>query len=62
MTREEKTNLLKELLNYEENNDIGNLTRAERREFQQWVEELEQEPVLDKVKQAREEIENEIKF
>lgn len=33
MTEEEKINLLNELLNYEENNDIGNLTRAERREF-----------------------------
>jgi hypothetical protein len=45
MTREEKTNLLNELLEYEENNDIGNLTRAERREFQQWINEaLEQEP------------------
>ena len=45
MTREEKTNWLNELLEYEENNDIGNLTRAERREFQQWISEaLEQEP------------------
>lgn len=45
MTREEKANLLNELLEYEENNDIGNLTRAERREFQQWINEaLEQEP------------------
>lgn len=44
MTREEKSNLLNELLDYEENNDIGNLTRAERGEFQQWVKSLEQEP------------------
>ena len=45
MTREEKTNLLNELLEYEEKNDIGLLTRAERREFQQWISEaLEQEP------------------
>lgn len=51
MTREEKTNLLNELLEYEENNDIGNLTRAERREFQQWISEaLEQEPILDKIR------------
>ena len=45
MTKEEKANLLNELLEYEENNDIGNLTRIERREFQQWISEaLEQEP------------------
>lgn len=45
MTREEKFNLLNELLEYEEKNDIGLLTRAERREFQQWISEaLEQEP------------------
>ena len=45
MTREEKSNLLNELLEYEEKNDIGNLTRADRREFQQWISEaLEQEP------------------
>lgn len=49
MTREEKSNLLNELLEIEEKNDIGNLTRAERREFQQWVEDLEQEPILDKI-------------
>ena len=63
MTREEKFNLLNELLEYEEKNDIGNLTRADRREFQQWISEaLEQEPILDRVKQARKEIENEVKF
>jgi len=45
MTREEKSNLLNELLKYEEKNDIGNLTRAERREFQQWISKaLDQEP------------------
>lgn len=50
MTREEKSNLLNELLEYEENNDIGNLTRAERREFQQWISEaLEQEPCEDAI-------------
>jgi len=45
MTREEKSNLLNELLEYEENNDIGNLTRAERQEFQQWISKaLEHDP------------------
>lgn len=44
MTREEKINLLNKLLEIEEKNDIGNLTRAERGEFQQWVKALEQEP------------------
>ena len=51
MTREEKVNLLNTLLEIEEKNDIGNLTRAERGEFQQWVNKfLEQEPVLDKIR------------
>lgn len=51
MTREEKSNLLNELLKYEENNDIGNLTRAERREFQQWINKsLEQESILDEIR------------
>jgi hypothetical protein len=50
MTVEEKSNLLNELLEYEENNDIGNLTRAERREFQQWISEaLGQQPCEDTV-------------
>ena len=50
MTREEKINLLNELLEYEEKNDIGHLTRAERREFQQWISEaLEQETVSKEV-------------
>ena len=40
MTREEKVNLLNTLLEIEEKNDIGNLTRTDRREFQQWVEDL----------------------
>ena len=45
MTREEKFELLNKLLEIEEENDIGNLTRAERGEFQQWINEaLEQEP------------------
>lgn len=44
MKREEKIDLLNKLLEIEEKNDIGNLTRAERREFQQWISEaLEQE-------------------
>ena len=44
MTKEEKSNLLNKLLEYEENNDIGHLTRVERREFQQWISNaLEQE-------------------
>ena len=31
-------------MEYEENNDIGNLTKIERREFQQWISKaLEQE-------------------
>lgn len=50
MTREEKVNLLNELLEIEEKNDIGNLTSTDRREFQQWVEDLEQESVFDKIK------------
>lgn len=37
MTRQEKIDLLGELLKIEEKNDIGNLTRAERAEFQEWV-------------------------
>ena len=40
LTEEEKVNLLKELLEIEEKNDIGNLTSKARREFQQWVEDL----------------------
>lgn len=44
MTREERINLLNKLLEIEEKNDIGNLTMAERGEFQQWVETLKQEP------------------
>ena len=45
MTIEEKINLLNKLLEIEEKNDIGDLTRAERGEFQQWVNKsLEQEP------------------
>ena len=45
MTREEKIDLLNKLLGIEEKNDIGNLTRAERGEFQQWINDaIEQEP------------------
>ena len=51
MTKEEKVNLLNELLEYEENNDIGNLTRIERREFQQWISEaLEQKSILGEIR------------
>lgn len=39
MTREDKIELLNTLLKIEEQNDVGNLTRAERREFQSWIEE-----------------------
>ena len=42
MTRQEKINLVEELLKLEEKNDIGNLTRAERAEFQEWVRNREQ--------------------
>lgn len=50
MTREEKINLLNKLLEIEEKLDIGNLTRAEKGEFRQWVETLEQKPVIDKIR------------
>jgi hypothetical protein len=44
--------LLNKLLKIEENNDIGNLTRAERGEFQQWINDaIEQEPILDRVRE-----------
>jgi hypothetical protein len=39
MTTDEKTRLLDELLEIEEKNDIGNLTRSERAEFQMWVKD-----------------------
>lgn len=42
MTRQEKIDLLEELLKIEEKNDIGNLTRADRREFQEWVRDREE--------------------
>ena len=44
MTNEDR---LKDLLNIEEKNDIFNLTRKERREFQIWVKNLleKEEPV-----------------
>ena len=45
MTREEMKNLLNKLIEIEEKNDIGNLTRSERAEFQLWINEIiEQEP------------------
>ena len=43
MTRQEKIDLLEELLKIEEDNDIGNLTRTERAEFQEWVRNREKE-------------------
>ncbi len=59
MTVEEKSNLLNELLEYEENNDIGNLTRAERREFQQWISEaLDQETCEDCIREIIREFDN----
>ncbi len=39
-TTEEKMELLNELLKLEETNDIGNLTRSDRAEFQMWVKEM----------------------
>lgn len=42
MTRQEKIDLLEELLKIEEDNDIGNLTRTERAEFQEWMREREE--------------------
>ena len=58
MTREEKVNLLNELLEIEEKNDIGNLTSMDRREFQQWVEGLEHN--LDKIKEEIEQLPSEL--
>lgn len=40
MTREQAKNLLNELLELEEKQDIFNLTRTERREFQSIVQEF----------------------
>ena len=40
MTKEQKEELLRELIKIEEKNNIGNLTSRERGEFQMWVEEL----------------------
>ena len=37
MTKEQKEDLLRELIKIEEKNDIGNLTSRERGEFQKWV-------------------------
>jgi len=55
MKIEEKVNLLNELLEIEEKNDIGNLTSTDRREFQQWVEDLGQGLILDKIRAEIEE-------
>lgn len=40
MSKEQKKQLLLDLVKIEENGDIFNLTRAERAEFQMWVDEL----------------------
>ena len=40
MKREEKECLLNKLIEIEEKNDIGNLTRSERAEFQLWIKEI----------------------
>lgn len=58
MTKEEKIELLNILLEIEEKNDIGNLTSTDRREFQQWAEELEQEPILDKIREEIDDLRN----
>ena len=62
MTNEQKKQLLLDLIKIEKNGEIFNFTRAERAEFQIWVEGLidqqewlEQEPIIDKI---RAEIEN----
>ena len=44
MTREEKECLLSKLIEIEEKNDIGNLTRNERAEFQLWIKEITLNP------------------
>lgn len=46
MTTDEKNRLLDELLEMEEKNDIGNLTRSERAEFQMWVKD-QKKNILD---------------
>ena len=48
MTREEKIELLNKLLEIEGKNDIGNLTRAERGEFQQWINDAIEQESCDK--------------
>ncbi len=62
MTNEQKKQILLDLIKIEENGEIFNFTRAERKGFQIWVEglinqqeSLEQENVLGKI---RAEIEN----
>ncbi len=56
MTREEKIALLNTLLEMEEKEDIGNLTRSDRAEFQMWVKALEQEPKTDVLGEIKAEI------
>lgn len=40
MTNEQKKQILLDLIKIEENGEIFNFTRAERTEFQTWVNEL----------------------
>lgn len=58
MTRQEKISLVEELLKLEEKNDIGNLTRAERAEFQQWVRNREEEAYEEGFGEGQESINN----
>lgn len=44
MTNEEKMSLLNELLTFEENSKLFNLTSTERAEFQIWVKEQTERP------------------
>ena len=57
MTNEQKKQILLDLIKIEENGEIFNFTRAERKGFQIWVEglinqqeSLEQENVIDKIR------------
>jgi hypothetical protein len=51
MTNEQKKQLLLDLIKIEENGEIFNFTRAERAEFQMWVDGLiDKQKVLDKIK------------
>ena len=60
MTREEKKCLLNKLIEIEEKNDIGNLTRSERAEFQLWIKEitLDTHPCEDHIRELIREFDN----